>query len=85
MKIKKRNKRNPLISERFEIQSDPFLHESPEVKSRLLSQLSATMLKEKLHQLKQQYPDASRQEIYRRLSDFLNRVSKRERSHRFHG
>jgi hypothetical protein len=84
MKIKNR-KRSPLISERLEIQSDPFLRESPEVKSRLVSQLSATMLKEKLHQLKQQYPDASRQEMYRRLADFLNQVSKRERSRRFHG
>ncbi len=46
MRGRKHNKRKPLISERVEIQSDPFLRESPEVKSRVVSQLSAMLLKE---------------------------------------
>jgi len=86
MKTKKNRRRKPLISERLEIQSDPFLHESPEVKGRLIDEWSSMMLRAKLAFLKQQYPSASTAEIHDRLSDFLNRLTQRERLiHRSHG
>lgn len=78
MRIPKRTKRPPLISERFEIQSDPFLHETPEVKSRIISRLNAVMFNEKLAALKRQYPSASKRELYSRLLDLLRRISQRE-------
>lgn len=85
MKAKKYKKRKVLISERLEIQLDPALHESPEVKSRLISQLNSIFLKEKLNQLKRQYPGASKREAYEHLSDLLNRLTRRENSAgRFH-
>lgn len=85
MKIKNR-KRSPLISERQEIQSDPVLHESPEVKSRLISQLNSLFFKEKLDQLRRKYSRASRKELYKHLSDYLEQVSEREASaRRFRG
>ncbi|MFQ5902168.1 MAG: hypothetical protein ACE5JO_00600 [Candidatus Binatia bacterium] len=85
MKIKKNKRRVALIAERLEVQSDPALHESPEAKSRLINQLNAIVLKEKLNALRRQYPGLSNRAIYKHLSDFLNRVSQRERSaRRFH-
>ena len=86
MQGRKHNKRKPLISERVEIQSDPFLHESPEVKSRLISELTASVLREKLAFLKRQYPKVSKKELYNYLSDYLNRLSQREQTSRnLHG
>ena len=86
MQGRKHNKRKPLISERVEIQSDPFLHESPEVKSRLISELTASVLREKLTCLRQQHPSASKKELYNHLSNYLNRLSQREQTSRnLHG
>lgn len=78
MKARKHNKRLPLISERLEIRSDPFLHDTPEVKSRLISQLNALMFREKLNALRRQYPGASRREIHNRFLDLLRRISQRQ-------
>jgi hypothetical protein len=62
------------------------LHAPIEVKSRVISRLSSLMLPEKLNQLKQKYPRASKKHLYDRLSVFLNRVCQRERSaRRFRG
>jgi hypothetical protein len=78
MKVKRNKRRQPLISERREIQSDPLLHETPEVKSRLMSQLNAVMFDEKLKALKRQFPKASKREVENRLADLLRRISQRE-------
>ena len=86
MQGRKHNKRKPLISERLEIQSDPFPHESPEVKSRLVDEWSSMMLRAKLSFLKQQDPAASTTKICRQLSSFLNRLTQREQlNRRTHG
>ena len=86
MQGRKHNKRKPLISERVEIQSDPFLHESPEVKSRVISEITASVLREKLAFLKRQYPKVSKKELYNHLSNYLNRLSQREQTSRnLHG
>jgi hypothetical protein len=60
MRIPKNKRRAPLISERLETQSDPFLHQTPEVKSRIISRLNAVMFNENLNALKRQYPSASK-------------------------
>lgn len=78
MRAAKNNRRKPLIPERFEIQTDPTLHETPEVKSRLIDEWSSMMLRAKLAFLKQQFPSASTAEIHDRFSDFLNRLTQRE-------
>jgi hypothetical protein len=78
MRIPKNKRRAPLISERFEIQSDPFLHETPEVKSRIIGRLNTVMFNEKLNALKRQYPSASKRELHSRLLDLLRRISQRE-------
>lgn len=70
--------RKPLIPERLKIQSDPFLHASPQAKSRLVDEWSAMMLRAKLAFLKQQNPSASTREIYKQLSSFLDRLTQRE-------
>lgn len=86
MKSKKNRRKQPLISERLEIRSDPTLHETPEVKSRLIDEWSALMLTAKLAFLRQQFPSASTAEIHDRLSDFLNRLTQREQlMRRTHG
>lgn len=86
MKLKENRKRKPFISERLEIRSDPFLYETPEIKSRLIDDWSAMMLRAKLAFLKQQHPSASTTEIYDQLSSFLNRLTQREQlMRRTHG
>jgi hypothetical protein len=81
MKAKRNKRGHLLIAERLEIQSDPSLHETPEVKSRLVSDWSSAILRTKLALIKQQR-SCSPTEILNQLSDFLNRLTQREQLNR---
>lgn len=85
MNLKRRKRRRPLIAERQEIQSDPSLYTTPEIKSRLINHWSSALLSAKLGFLKRQ-THCSTTEVRARLSDFLNRMTQREHlNRRFHG